>query len=79
MSIPALAAALVSAPAAEDPQRSQVDLFLAGAFAMTAAAIKREQQRLGAIVRRSGEQFERTPEVGLGMATTVRGPAKKTV
>jgi len=40
MSIPALAAALVSARAAENPQRRRLDLLLAGACAVIAAAIK---------------------------------------
>jgi hypothetical protein len=40
ISIPALAAALVSAKAAEDPQHRRIDLFLAGAFAIIAASIK---------------------------------------
>jgi hypothetical protein len=40
MSIPALAAALASARAAEDHERSRLYLMLVGAFAMTAASIK---------------------------------------
>ena len=40
MSIPALAAAIVSARAAENPQRRWIDLFLVGVFATTAASIK---------------------------------------
>lgn len=40
MSIAALAATLVSARAAENPQRRAIDLVLAGAFAVTAASIK---------------------------------------
>jgi hypothetical protein len=40
MSIPALAAALASAKAAEDHERSRLYLLLVGAFAMTAASIK---------------------------------------
>ena len=40
LSIPALAVALVSAEAAENPQRRWIYLLLAGVFAMTAAAIK---------------------------------------
>jgi hypothetical protein len=40
MSIPALAAALASAKAAEDQQHNRFYLMLAGVFAMTAASIK---------------------------------------
>jgi hypothetical protein len=40
ISIPALAAAVVSARAAENPKRYRIDLFLAGVFAMIAASIK---------------------------------------
>src|SRR5262249_19807432 len=40
ITIPALAAAVVSARAAENPQRYRIDLFLAGVFAMVAASIK---------------------------------------
>jgi hypothetical protein len=40
MSIPALAAALASARAGEDRRHRRLDLWLAGAFAVTAAAIK---------------------------------------
>lgn len=40
ISIPALAAAVVSASVAENPQRYRINLFLAGVFAMIAASIK---------------------------------------
>ena len=62
MSIPALAAALASARAGEDRRHRWLDLLLAGAFAVTAAAIKP-----------SGILLLGLPVVAMGGSTMARG------
>src|SRR5262249_33765906 len=72
ISIPALAVALVSAGAAENPQRRWIYLSLAGVFAMTAAALKPSGVLLLALpaITMAGMRWHQAAWIAIGAAGT---------